>query len=687
MENTLFDKTTKNGIKSFVISNFRGIGYRHEILNGENLDIVGKNETYKTTVLEALVWCLNSKLLDNTSRIENIVPREMPKDTLVSVEIEFMSSTKVKREYQQKYATNRESGERYLTNPIQTLYIDDVKQTSLEKGQGIIYNELGMQDAIKQVPNKVDLFMLLFIPQYIKTVDNKVLRELFESVVGEPNVSEIIKTLPEDVQLELSKNGFKFDSIKAKHEQNIKSFSQSIELKKSEVDKLNVAKTQSLSEVVVDVKDLEQQKIKLNDELVSIRVEKTKGVAELTKDIDIKLREKQTLLQTTYIDYQKNIGAKNVEINERLKKHEDLISGELANKRGVEKELNDKIHFLDVIEESFVTNQEKQQSLLEQREDLRTQFHEVNTPTFVTAPISKERFDIYTTEEMKPIREEKLKTIKEKGLKVNNAIKEYDILLHELNEDIVKTRKEIDDIQESIMKIDTSIKKLENNRDDDSAITSLRNDIDTLHAFYQKDELHIKSEIKTLENERNTLLTTNQTLDNGVDEKIKSLEMQIGELDSKILQSKTKRNYDEDIKGYVNQIKDYENQLVFSQKVVALIKKVEREKLVLLDKLVETKFGNEIKVELFKFTEQETITPTFNIYVLDKDNGWVSIFQGINDGQFAWQILKITNKIRSFLGVRDSFYLVDGLESVDSHNRQKLFNLGQQVISTTVVEQ
>src|SRR5690554_1855823 len=113
-------------IKEVKINNFRGIDFQHHILDGKNYNLYGENETFKTTFLEAILWALNGKLLDGSSRITNILPRNKELDTLVSVEVILQNNTRIKREWQQKYSVNRETGDRYLGNATQELFIDEV---------------------------------------------------------------------------------------------------------------------------------------------------------------------------------------------------------------------------------------------------------------------------------------------------------------------------------------------------------------------------------------------------------------------------------------------------------------------------------------------------------------------------------------------------------------------------------
>src|SRR5690554_5156600 len=128
--------------------------------------------------------------------------------------------------------------------------------------------------------------MLLHVPIYLLTVEPKIMRELFEKIVGEPNLDNIVMEYPEDVRNEFAKHLYKYDTIKSVHEKTLKEVNNKKESLNMILKNLNVEKQ---NQVVVDVEPLKQEKSKLEKELLEIKVNETKGNEELVKDTDVKI--------------------------------------------------------------------------------------------------------------------------------------------------------------------------------------------------------------------------------------------------------------------------------------------------------------------------------------------------------------------------------------------------------------
>lgn len=670
-----------NRIKRVTINNFRGITHFTHLLNGENYNIVGENETYKTTKLQAIVWALNGKLLDGTSNIENLTPYSMPEDTETSVEIEFESGTTVKRTWQRKYVTNRESGERSLGVPTQTLYIDEVKQGTLSAGTKTILKELGLDNISSDIPKQIDMFMLLHVPRYLLNIEPKQMRELFEKIVGEPNLDNIVSAYPEDVRNEFAKHLYKYDTIKSVHERNLKELNSK---KESHILTLNRLIEEKSKQVVVDVEPLRQEKSKLEKELLEIKLKESKDSEELVKDIDIKISKLNAERIAKRVEWEDKISALVKNYND----HMDTLNNKL-------RQANSKINDTDFTIKQIKLEIEQHDNAIKQLHNeyelnnkelslLSEQFKEVITPTYVTAPISKERFDIYTTEEMKHIRQEKLDKLKKRGLEIKNKLNE--IKESELEKKALKEVAEtnLENIKVSKLQLLNNVSTIEKEikdfeRDDEPTLVK----INDLKELYKKDDRKYALQLETLSNERKSLLETKSALDKDNANLKLSLETKIRELENQIISASSVRDYDKEIKETTKLIKDLENEIAFSEKIIVFVKKIERDKLVALEKRIEETFGD-IYIKMFDFTQEGLIKSTFDIHVIDKNGYKTSLYQGLNNGALDIAIIRLTNKVREYFGVKDTFVLIDEISSLDNTSKNKLFALGQQVISSEV---
>lgn len=670
-----------NRIKRVTINNFRGITNFTHLFNGENYNIVGANETYKTTKLQAIVWALNGKLLEGTSNIENLTPYSMPEDTETSVEVEFESGTTVKRTWQRKYVTNRESGERSLGVATQTLYIDEVKQGTLSAGTKTILKELGLDNIGNDIPKQIDIFMLLHVPRYLLSIEPKKMRELFEKIVGEPNLDSIVGAYPEDVRNEFAKHLYKYDTIKSVHERNLKETNAK---KEAHTLTLNRLVEEKSKQVVVDVEPLRQEKSKLEKELLEIKLNESKGSEELVKDIDIKISKLNAERTSNRVEWQDKISTLVRNYND----HMDTLNNKLrqANSKINDTDFTIKQIKLEIEQHDNTISQLHNEYELNNKELalLSQQFNEVMTPTFVTAPISKERFDIYTTEEMKHIRQEKIDKLKKRGLEIKtklNEIKESGLDIKMLKGVAEKNLEntELGKLQllNNVSTIEKDIKNFE--RDDEPTLVK----INELKALYSKGDSEYALQLETLSNERKTLLETKSALGKDNKNTTLSLETKIRELENQIISASSVRDYDKEIKETKALITGLENGIAFSEKIVVFVKKIERDKLVALEKRIEETFGD-IYIKMFDFTQEGVIKSTFDIHVIDKEGYKTSLYQGLNNGALDIAIIRLTNKVREYFGVKDTFVLIDEVSSLDNTSKNKLFALGQQVISSEV---
>lgn len=672
MQTNVLDKKTPLRIKSVIVSNFRGIDYQHEVLNGENFNILGKNETYKTTFLEAITWALNGKYLDNTSKIDNMTPYNKPLDTETSVEIEFDNGFKVCRTWKRSYATSRETGERYLKDPEQAIYIDEVKAKTISEGQSRIYLELGLEEFMREAPKGIDIFMLLFVPRYIKLADNKTMRELFERIVGEPSLQDIIKTYPKDVVEVFANNNHKYDTIVASHTKSKNQVEAEIEVYRNNIALFEREKATQVEQTNID--ELIKQKEVLMGELKKVIEEKAKSKDTKLVEIEAKIKEYQRELdELKYKTFDKSVTS-NEKIDTLVDKTRNVISkcDETINKI----ELNSReIQHIEVQVESLKGSLQMYYNI---NQDLKKQYEEVTKPTFVTAPISKERFDLYEAEEFKGVREQKLDEIREKGKSNKELFNNTKQKIDDLEAEKVRLKDVISKLEEDKLAFETETLRLQKQLEKERE--TLQKQLDDEYNAFVKD---VEAKKLDLTNKISDLNALKLQYDNNVDfDNETPIRQKLSDLEQQIIVASKRVDYNAEIKGLTDKINALQEKVGFHEKVVVFAKRIERDKLVALENMVSSKFGGDIKIKLFDFTQENTIKPTFDILVKDKNGDFSSIFNGINNGAFDYHVLKVTNLIRNYYNVRNSFVLIDEISYIGYENRERLHGLGHQIIST-----
>lgn len=511
-------------IGSIRIKNFKGI-LDKEISFTENRNIIeGENGIGKTTILDAITWCLFGKNFadEKLFKIKPIIDGEEKKDLSTSVELTI----------------NGKLIERIWDKDITTIKVDGVKFGSREFTDYLRDNFMIIDEEFKALSNI----------EYIPKLHWKDLRSLIMGLVGEITNEEVyakgdfnlIKEKIESVGVE--KTAENITETKSSLTNEIKRILGNID-----------QKTKDIQELVVDEreqKELSKQKEKIKKDIENYnaisqkKVEQEKEVSLLAslKSESEKTEKEIERLENLKSEYQKTYDESNIDVaiikENRIKAIENKIDQKKAD--------------IDLL------NQEKT-TLMVQREELRKKYDEElskeirieNDKCSVCGqPLPPEQIEKVMTE-LKRQSEENANGYAAQAKVKKNRLDEIEIVLSKYKEDIknLETEKETvlnseitaeqeSDIQiamrknieksnqdiinykQQLLEIDTNIKFIESNIDKHEVIklngdiNSLQNELEEItQKLAISDTLTIfKEQLKNLEEEYQGLLKEKELL-------------------------------------------------------------------------------------------------------------------------------------------------------------------------------
>lgn len=158
--------------------------------------ITGGNEEGKTTVLDAIMFCLTGKLLSGSQDPMSLKPNH---DTALKVAVELTFETGwandtadrpatliLRREYFEHWATSRGSTVQYLAGHDTQCYINTQKKTVQDYEKEIL-QYFGL-------PN-LEWVQILMDAKYAALMDVKPLREIVVKITGEPKPEDLLKQI------------------------------------------------------------------------------------------------------------------------------------------------------------------------------------------------------------------------------------------------------------------------------------------------------------------------------------------------------------------------------------------------------------------------------------------------------------------------------------------------------------
>ena len=671
---TSYDKTLPNRIESVTWENYRNLNETKDF-KGLDFNFTGINGIGKTNHLEGIIFALNGKMLDNSS-ITNIVPREMPLDTKVSVSVKLTSGTIIKREYKQSVKVDGETGEKVLGTASQTLYINGEKQKSLKDGQNLIYVELGLNELNVDMPKDIDVIMLLTVTEYFKTLQPKVLRELFEKMVGDIPIKEIydgIQVSNKDVIEYFKELKYDLDTIKKNSTTKVKEL-------KSKIDTL----MNTIERNKID--DVEQES--LNSEL-GIKNDRIHVLSDLiVKEKTLIEGDKQSALNALELE-KANVSLQLKEETERMDKEFEATKGDGFKKQiqetvdkavELKSEYNETNKRIAELEKTKVSLEEEQETQILKKETLenklvlfREQYANAKKPKTITCPCCDKVFDLNGVGEFKAILDNTLKDITKQATSVKSDISEIEKRLVDIESELetVFTKS-----MEQKQRVHEIIEVGKKNKELQTELVSKQENLPTKPSYNSKLYSELSKKFVELQKQINDYKPRD-------DKQLKEYQQELQTLNNEVIEIRTKLNT-----STVQDEKELElarKDLNKYEQALALVSNATKNKLQILDERVKTIFGENIEVKLFDYAEDGSIKAVLEINVKDKYGKFTPLINGINSGYYPIRVVELTNFIRKKYNIRDTFVLADGLESLDDDSRLELSSLRQQIIGTRVV--
>lgn len=408
-------------INSIDINNFKGCTSLHLDFTEDKNILEGENGVGKTTVLDAITWCLFGKNFadEKLFKIKPIIDGEEKTDLVTSVELNL----------------NDISIERIWNNDATTIKVDGVK--------------FGNREFTDYLRDKLDItddeFKALSNIDYIPNLHWKDLRSLIMGLVGEITNGEVyekvdvslIKDKIETVGVEKTADDIKESKSSLNNE--IKRMQGNIDQKTKDIDEMVVDENE-MKELTAHKEDLKSQ----IDNYNSLKEKKHKQDTEvfsletLKKNLTSNLKE-QNRLRADNEEYQRTYDSSNIDV----KLIRENKTKELRNKID---DINKEITRLDL----------EKGTLIADREDLRKKYHaevnrEIKVENSTCSACGQALPENKINEVLAKLKEES----KLKAAGYANQAKEKLTRMNEIDTLIADYKNKIKSVEEEIKKVET----------------------------------------------------------------------------------------------------------------------------------------------------------------------------------------------------------------------------------------
>lgn len=290
-------------LKKIIIKSFKGID-KFETNLSDKVTIYGENETGKTSIANAMTWCLFGKDINDRADYQimpldlqnNMIPHKEPSVTLF-LDLDGREK-KFQRIMSQKWVKKRGEEESAFDGSCTTDYfVDDVpmkKKDYVESVNSIISE---------------DLFRILTLPTYFPSIDWKQKREIITSIIGDADISSIAKR--EDFSRLI-------DHMNGK---SIEDYRKMLAYQKK-VLREEIAKIPASIEAAQEFIPESEPDYKQAEKDIQIKEQNV-------KDIDKKISDKSSVLK----DYQQKIQERANSIKLLETSMKDFVEAEIKNKR------------------------------------------------------------------------------------------------------------------------------------------------------------------------------------------------------------------------------------------------------------------------------------------------------------------------------------------------------------------
>jgi len=602
-------------IKELRIRNFKGIIESNIFFNERETRITGKNETGKTSTMDAFFWLFDGKdsynrqdfgikmLDENNDEIHNLI---------ISVEGVFDWNGKeviLRKVQSEVWVTHTKDIEKTLKGNTTAYYINfnEVKK----KEYDAFIEEIGSGEMLRILMSSLYFNEVLDWKKRRKIIADKFIKKTFIDYIDQEKFSELKKLDIKD-----------YNSALLNLNKRIKSFDSQIESIPIRID-----------EILLDIKDLSfEGNIK---DLMARR-------ETVQKDMQKLYLEERSFVDNAYIENVKNIDKRisNIldEKNAELKKIFELTENNRL-KKDLEAQLEQLIDNVTSINLSIRANQKEiemiETKVDQQREDYINQKNLKFNDQDAICQMCGQVLPVYQKKDLKlkfeKRKAEKLEAITGVAKELKAKYRNLKVNLKAYNDKLIKTNKKIE---------------------------SLKKEIDQIQEVNIKPSRDFDAEIKELESRRKSF--SPRQLDNSG--KIRVLQDELDSISKKISNFEHIQKQQERILELREQHKNLASEQMEFKKLRQLLENANREYLTSIEGNINKKLGKNIKIELFKVLINGTIKEVCNILIRTKAGSFVP-YQYANTG----------NKINAgiaFVGLlsesEDTYYplWVDNVESV-----------------------
>jgi len=444
-------------IRNLSISNFKGIKSL-ELNFNQFTQIFGRNETGKSTIVDAVLWVLFGKNAKGESQfdIKNTVNTELNRaGHIVKIELLINDSvTVLKKVYKEVWKTKRGEMSPEFSGHTTEYFWNDVP---LSAGD--------YQKKISEIINE-NLFKLITSPSYFVSLAWEKQREMLIELIGGIDDYNIASMNPEFEFLANEINeGKSIKELKAQTQASIKKLKENLESFPIRIDEVLKNKPENL-----DFDGLENQKAKLQSELEQIQLkqddeakanqaqlEKIKSIQLEINNIEIAISKAESLALS---EAQKRTEPDQTSLTALKNKKENLEQ----QKKRFQDNFNDKYKLLQSLTEDLNKKQNERAELLEnwhKENDKNISLDQIKTD----CPTCKRPFETHTIEEQKKHlitnfnteKTKKLTEIEQKGLSVKNRILELEKQVSDLKPEVQKVSEEVENVALQIKNVNDSI--------------------------------------------------------------------------------------------------------------------------------------------------------------------------------------------------------------------------------------
>ncbi len=642
------------------IQNFKNLkNFILDIKGQMNFEFLAKNAFGKTSIADAIFWVLTGKLLNGSSDIMSIKPKDNS-SALVSVELLFDTGTSIMKTYEENWVKTRGTKEKHLEGHTTSCFVNGIN-IPVTKFNDSLMDQFKIKFDGKWNGN---IFQLLLDPLLFGMKEEwQNRRKLVIDLVGDVTDEDVFNVNSKLLSLEkyLNQANGKFEDVKKILNKNIKKYTEEETKLNAQIEILSreqtvtadeyKSTTQKINEIEANIQALNNKKYQEQKDIIA---ERKTEIANLKTELsEIKQKDQEK--------YQKSIEKQQIELQQlhiaKMKTQKEL--SELNNRiNSLNNQKSNLIHERKNIFQDVENNEVQMQSL-------RNKWAVVDGSSFVAtdslicpqcghdlhsdlAEQKRKEFNLNKTEE--------LETIKSEGIKLKATNEELFNFIEILKKNEEELQNQIDEFTPQINSFNAKIIELNNKE------LSLNNST----PVYKKsnDVLNLEHKIHELENKPYAAVEDEQNIEieiNKLQQEKLNLQQTIDNYNAEQMNIKTAERLTNELDNVLTLIAAFESlQMMLTDFI--------KTKLDILNERVESVFGD-IK---FQLVESNLKEGSWNevCYVMD---GEVP-YHNTNSAQKIRIGIAVCEAIKKKLTIQGLFYIIDNGEQITDRDFSQLTN-------------